>query len=197
MFIHLQEVFPLGMVRGDTTAPGCHIPCGRTYRGLRLGWEQVSSLGTGVLPGDWHPRPSSPGHSRFSSPSYSRFSSPVPCPCFPQPRRGSSLCLLGSRIFPACSCSQLPGGEGTQRLSWDRGRGLQPAALLGLIPTGYSFVPQFPQLGALGEGPTAPPPLRGPDGASTGCWAGLSPAGSGEAPAEATPAAAALRPGGE
>lgn len=81
-------------------------------------------------------------------------------------------------------------------------RGCGRRSSWGSSPLGCSFVPQFPHLAALGEGPAAPPPLRGPDGASTGCWAGLSPAGSGAAPAEAapaeaTPGAAALPPGGE
>lgn len=50
---------------------------------------------------------------------------------------------------------------------------------------------------ALREVPSSPPPLRGPDRAGTGCWAGLSTAGSRAAPAEATPGAAPLLPGGE
>lgn len=168
-----------------TQEPLSDIPCGRTYRGLRLSWDHLG--GHVCFPGDRSPPSSSPGHSQFSTALYlapvSRSSAEeAPFVCSAP---GFSL------LVPALSCRV---GKAQQRPSRDGGQGL--------IPTSCSFVPQFPPLRALGEGPAAPPPLRGPDGASTGHWAGLSPAGSGAAPAEAapaeaTPAAAALPRGGE
>lgn len=97
---------------------------------------------------------------------------PVPCPAFPSLEEVALFaCLegiLSLSFFPACSCFW---EAEVVAQGWDPVQGRW--ANLDCSQLAAVSLPQFPRLaaGAVPEGgPSCPPPLRGLDRASIGCW---------------------------